>query len=214
MYWQPTSILKCFNFLTSSCSLSPTLMEGIPFPFPNPSIVNTFLRRTAFSPNREIFAMRPNKMTRCIFWTKVRNECRIDNNETIYKAIHEIEEKHFKATNHSMHKQVYDARAYTSSWYPTEEWGNLREGTTGDRICGMILNIFADSAWNDGNRRNKDVWLTGAFTKPANPPIGFYIFVRLSVHLHVTKSLPLVGFTWNLISESLLKIFREIPDWL
>jgi len=55
--------------------------------------------------------MRPNKIARCIFKTKVSNECRIDNNETIYKRIHEIKEKHFKATNHSLHKQGYDTHA-------------------------------------------------------------------------------------------------------
>jgi len=55
--------------------------------------------------------MRPNNLTRCIFKTKVPNECRIDNNETIYEHIHEIKEKHFKATNHSMHKQGYDTHA-------------------------------------------------------------------------------------------------------
>jgi len=95
VYWQPSSILKYFNFITSSCSLSPTVMLGTPFPFPCPSIVNTFLRRTDFSPNNEIFPMRPNNLTRCIFKTKVPNEYRVDNNETIYKCIHEIKEKHF-----------------------------------------------------------------------------------------------------------------------
>jgi len=100
MYWQPTSILKYFNFITSSCSLSPTVMKGTPFPFPGPSIVNTFLRRTAFSPNREIFAIRPNNLTRCIFETKVPNEYRIGNNTTTYKCIYDIKEKYFKKTNH------------------------------------------------------------------------------------------------------------------
>jgi len=86
-------------------------MQGTPFPFPCPSIVNTFLRRTALSPNKKIFPVRSNNLTRCIFKTKVPNECRIDNNKTIYKGIHEIKEKHFKATNHSMHKQGYDTHA-------------------------------------------------------------------------------------------------------
>jgi hypothetical protein len=68
--------------------------------------VNTFLRRTAVSPNKEIFTMRPNKLTRCIFNTNVPNECRIDNYATIYKRIHEINEKHFKATNHQCTNKV------------------------------------------------------------------------------------------------------------
>jgi len=75
-------------------------MQGIPFPFQGPSIVNTFRRRNAISHNKEIFAMRPSNLTRCIFKTKVPNECRIYNNGTIYKSIHDIKEKHFKATNH------------------------------------------------------------------------------------------------------------------
>ena len=100
MYWQPPSILKSFNFVTSSCSLSPTELQGIPFPFPSPSIVNTFLRRTAFSPNTEIFTVRPNKRTSCIFKTKVLNKCRINNYANIYRRIYEIKEKHFKATNY------------------------------------------------------------------------------------------------------------------
>jgi hypothetical protein len=74
-------------------------MLGTPFPFPGPSIVNTFLRRTDFSPNKEIFPTRPNNLTRCIFKTKVPNECRIVNNATIYKGINKIKEKHFKTTN-------------------------------------------------------------------------------------------------------------------
>jgi len=93
-------MLKSFDFITSSCSLSPTVMPGTPFPFPCPSVVNTFLRRTAFSPNKEIFTMRPNKLTRCIFKSNVPNEWRIDNYATVYERIHEIEEIHFKATNH------------------------------------------------------------------------------------------------------------------
>jgi hypothetical protein len=100
MYYQPPTILNFYNFITSSCSLSPNAMLGTPFPFSCPSIVNTFLRRTAFSPNKEVFTMRPNKLTRCIFKTNVLNECRIDNYATIYKRIHEIKETHFKATNH------------------------------------------------------------------------------------------------------------------
>jgi hypothetical protein len=35
-----------------------------------------------------------------------------------------------------------------------------------------------------------------------------------SVRLHVSKRFPLVDFTWNLILGTLIKIFREIPDWL
>jgi hypothetical protein len=100
MYWQPKSIIKSFNFITSSCSLSPPVMQGTPFPFPCPSIVNKFLRRRAFFLNKEMFTMRPNNLTRCIFKTKVRNESRIENSESIYKRIHDIKEKHFKETNH------------------------------------------------------------------------------------------------------------------
>ena len=44
--------------------------------------------------------MRPNKLTRCIFKTKVPNKWRIDNCATVYKRIHEMKEKYFKATNH------------------------------------------------------------------------------------------------------------------
>jgi len=93
MYWQTWPIIKYFNFITSSCSLSPTVMQGTQFPFPSPSVVNTFLRRTEFFPNKEIFPMRPNNLTRCIFKTNVPNECRIENNATIYKRIREIKEK-------------------------------------------------------------------------------------------------------------------------
>jgi len=50
--------------------------------------------------------MRPNNLTRCIFKTKVPNECHIDNNATIYKGIREIKEKHFKATNQQCVKKV------------------------------------------------------------------------------------------------------------
>jgi hypothetical protein len=80
--------------------MSHTELQGTPFPVPDPSIVNTFLRITAFSPKKDIFTMRPNKLTRCISKTNVSNEYRIDNYATIYKLIHEIKEKHIKATNH------------------------------------------------------------------------------------------------------------------
>jgi len=106
IYWQPTSIIKSFNFITSSCSLSPTVMQGNPFPFPCPSIVNKFLRRSAFFPNKEMFTMRPNNLTRCIFKTNLRNESRIENSESIYKSIHDIKEKHFKETNHQCTNKV------------------------------------------------------------------------------------------------------------
>ena len=106
MYLQPTSILISFNFITSSSSLSPTVMQGTLFPFPCPSIVNTLLRRTAFSLNKEIFTVRPNNLTRCIFKTKITNQCRTDNNGIIYKSIHYIKEKHFKATNHQCTKKA------------------------------------------------------------------------------------------------------------
>jgi hypothetical protein len=81
--------------------MSPTELQGIPFPFPRPSIVNTFLRRTAFSPSKEIFSMHPNNLTR-IFKTKVPNECRIHNYATIYKRIYEIKEKNVKATDYQV----------------------------------------------------------------------------------------------------------------
>ena len=105
MYWQPTSIIKSCKFITSSCSLSPTVMQGTPFPFPGPSTVNKFLRRSAFSPNKEIFPMRPNNLTRCIFKTNVPNECRINNKANIYKHIHQ-KETHFKATNQQCIKRL------------------------------------------------------------------------------------------------------------
>jgi len=37
--------------------------------------------------------MRFNNLARCIFKTKVPNECLNDNNATIYKGIREIKEK-------------------------------------------------------------------------------------------------------------------------
>ena len=78
--------------------MSPPEPQWTPFPFPVPSIMNTFL--PAINPNKEIFTMRPNKLTRCIFKTNIPNECRIDNYATIYKRIHETKEKHFKAKDH------------------------------------------------------------------------------------------------------------------
>jgi hypothetical protein len=50
-----------------------------------------------------------------------------------------------------VHKKDYDTHAHTSSWYPAEEWGNLSEGVTGDRKCGMSLNMFSDSGRNKRN---------------------------------------------------------------
>jgi len=50
--------------------------------------------------------MRPNNLTRCIFKTNVPNECRIDNNATIYERIHEIKENIFKATNQQCIKKA------------------------------------------------------------------------------------------------------------
>jgi len=44
--------------------------------------------------------MRPNNLTRCIFKTNAPNECHIEHNENIHKRIHQMKEKHFKATNH------------------------------------------------------------------------------------------------------------------
>jgi hypothetical protein len=114
-----------------------------------------------------------------------------------------------------MHKQGYYTHAHKSSWNPTEECGNLLESVTGDRKFGMSLNILGDSAWNVGNWRKNDVWFTGASAKPENPPISFEISDRPSdrpsVHLHVSTMLSLVDFTWNLILEILIKIFRKIP---
>jgi hypothetical protein len=73
--------------------------QGTPFSFPGPSIVHTFPRRTALSPNKEMFAIRPNKLTRCIFKTTILNTCWIENDATVYIRIHEIKENNFKATN-------------------------------------------------------------------------------------------------------------------
>jgi len=50
--------------------------------------------------------MRPNNLTRCIFKISVPNECHIHNNPTIYERIHEIKEKHFKATNQQCIKKA------------------------------------------------------------------------------------------------------------
>ena len=90
--------ITILNFITSSCSMSPIVMQGTPFPFPGPSIVNTFLRRTALFPNKELFTMRPQKLTRCIFKTNVPNKCRVDNKGNVYTHIYLKKEKHFKAT--------------------------------------------------------------------------------------------------------------------
>ena len=68
--------------------------------------MNTFLRRTAFFPNKEIFAISPNKLTRCIFRAIILNKCRIDNNANIYKRIHEIRENNFKATKQNALKKT------------------------------------------------------------------------------------------------------------
>jgi hypothetical protein len=67
-------------------------MQGTPFRFQCPSIVNPFLRRTVFSPNTEIFPVRPNKLTRYVFKTKVQDKCRVDNNATAYIHIHQFKE--------------------------------------------------------------------------------------------------------------------------
>ena len=50
--------------------------------------------------------MRRNKLTRCIFKTNVPNKCSVDNYATIYKRIHEMKEKNFKATNHENTKKA------------------------------------------------------------------------------------------------------------
>jgi hypothetical protein len=42
--------------------------------------------------------MRPKKLTRCMFKTTVQNKWRVDNKGNVYKHIHEINEKYFKAT--------------------------------------------------------------------------------------------------------------------
>ena len=105
MYWQPPFIIKSFNFITSSCSLSPTVMRWTAFPFQGSSIVNRFLRRTDHSPNNEIFPMRPNNLTRCIFKTNVQNECWIRNKPNVYKHIHK-HETNFKTTNQQRIKKA------------------------------------------------------------------------------------------------------------
>jgi hypothetical protein len=84
-------------------------MQGTPFPFPGPSTVNKFLRRSAFSPNKEIFPMRPNNLTRCIFKTNVPNECRINNKANIYKHIHQKKKKNthtFQGNESTMQKNA------------------------------------------------------------------------------------------------------------
>jgi hypothetical protein len=81
---------KFLNFVTSSCSLSPIVTQGTPFPFPGPSIVNTFIRRTAFSPNTEIFIMRLNKLTHSIFPNNSASERRIPNKSNLHIQIHQI----------------------------------------------------------------------------------------------------------------------------
>jgi hypothetical protein len=213
MYYQPLSILNFYNSITSSWSLSPTVMQGTPLPFSCPSIVNTFLRRTVFSPNNEIFTMRPNKLTRCIFKSNVLNMCRIENYATIYKRIHEIKKNISRQRIINSQSKLRYACVYIQLIPPQR--GEFAWKCYWDRKFGKSFNIFADSAWNDGNSRKNDVWLTGAFVKPANPSISFVISVRPSVRpFHVSTRLRLVDFTWNLILASLIKIFRGIPNLL
>jgi hypothetical protein len=69
-----------------------------------------------------------------------------------------------------------------------------------DRKFEMSLNIFADSAWNDGNSRKNDVWPTGAFAKPENPPISFVISFRSSVCPSVRFTYQR-GFDWSTLRE-------------
>jgi hypothetical protein len=83
--------------------------------------VNTFFRRTAFSHNKEIFTMRPNKLTLCIFKTNLPNKCRISNNSNVYIHIHQINEKHFKATNQ---KHILKNAVIRMSTHPDDtSWG-------------------------------------------------------------------------------------------
>jgi hypothetical protein len=95
-----------FSLVTSSCSLSPVVTQGTSFPFPDLSIVNIFLRKTGLSPNREVFTMRFNNLTHCIFKTTVQNACRFSNNATVNKQIYIINETHFKATNQQYIKKL------------------------------------------------------------------------------------------------------------
>ena len=130
MYWQPPSIIKYMNFITSSCSLLPNVVRGTPFPSPGSSIVKMFLRRTDFSPNKEIFPMRPNNLIRCIFKTNLQNECRIRNKANVYNHIHQ-NVKNFKTTKHKRIKKykmrmrtlthpLPGATSHVGSW-PTQE---------------------------------------------------------------------------------------------
>jgi len=145
MYYQPPSILNFYSFITSSCSLSPTVMLGTPFPFPCPSIVNTFLRRTAFSPNKEIFTMRPHKLTRCIFKTNLSNKCRICNNANV--DIHTPNKGNtFQGNESTLRKKRLRYACVTIQLIPRRGEGKFAWSVTGDRKFGISFNIFADSA--------------------------------------------------------------------
>jgi hypothetical protein len=85
-----------------------------------------------------------------LFKTTVQNECRCDNNATLYKHIHQINETNFKVKNQQYILKSCDTHAYKHRRNRAEEWGQLVEGVTGDRKYGMSQNMFADSARIEG----------------------------------------------------------------
>jgi hypothetical protein len=70
--------------------------------------VNTFLRRSAFSPNTEIFAMRLHKLTLSIFPNNCVSERRIPNKAKPYTHIHQTM-KHISTTyqNATIHMRIH-----------------------------------------------------------------------------------------------------------
>jgi hypothetical protein len=126
------------------------MVQGTPFPFPCPSIVNTFLRRTVFSLIKEIFTMRPKKPTRRIFKTNVSINCRIRIKPKVYKRLPQIKETHFKGRYQQYIKSLLYACVYIQL-IPRRRVEKFARIVTGDKKFGMSLNMFSDSAWNEGN---------------------------------------------------------------
>jgi hypothetical protein len=102
----------------------------------------------------------------------------------------------------SMHKQGYYTHAHTSSWNPTEEWGNLPEVVTGDRKFGgrTYLSIVNETRETVGKKTY------GLQVLPQRRKIRQFALryptVRPSVYLHLSTMLPLVDFRWSLILET------------
>jgi len=68
------------------------------------------------------------------------------------------------------------------------------------RSCGEMLGESSGDLGDDGRNIVKHKF-RAVFAKLRKATISFVISVRLSVHLHRTTLLPLVGFSWNVIIE-------------